>query len=82
MRNKPFISISLSHFQGSFIPGRQLTDSILEAHEAFHTNKETKIRNGLMGIKIGFEKAYDKVNWDFIYYILQSLYSRSLAHFS
>lgn len=52
---KPFISKLISLFQGGFVSGRQITDSILAAHEAFHTIRKTKCQ-------IDFEKAYAQVS--------------------
>ena len=51
--------------QVSFIPGRQAADNILIAQELIHTIKHSKIKNGLMAVKIDLGKAYDRVSWPF-----------------
>ncbi|XP_019166605.1 PREDICTED: uncharacterized protein LOC109162339 [Ipomoea nil] len=59
--------------QSSFVPQRQIVDSIATYQELLHTMR-TK-RGGLkaMTVKIDIEKAYDRLSWDFLQDTLQGL---------
>jgi hypothetical protein len=58
----------ISQCQSSFIRDRFILESVVIAHEVIH---ETHVRKeqGLV-FKIDYEKAYDKVNLDFLYEVL------------
>ncbi|CAL2227339.1 unnamed protein product [Prunus armeniaca] len=68
---KPFLDKFISPQQCAFIPGRQIQDNVLVAHEAFHSLKirrKTKIFE--MGLKLDMSKAYDRIEWDFVQAVL------------
>ncbi|XP_025702516.1 uncharacterized protein [Arachis hypogaea] len=65
-RLKPALKDRISPFQSSFVPGRIIHDNILIAKELTHTMKKMKGRKGFMAIKFDFEKAYDRLRWDFL----------------
>ena len=50
--------------QTAFIKGRNILDGVLSLHEILHEINTTK-RRGVV-LKLDFEKAYDKVQWDFL----------------
>ena len=50
--------------QTGFIKGRHILEGVVILHEVIHELKTSK-RKGLI-LKIDFEKAYDKVRWDFL----------------
>lgn len=52
--------------QSCFIAGRQCCDNILVVQEAIHSMRTRKIKKGAVALKIDLEKAYDRLNWDFI----------------
>ena len=58
----------ISEAQSAFVRGRFILESVVTAHEIVHKVHSTG-RKGLM-FKIDYEKAYDKVNLDFLYEIL------------
>ncbi|GKV19478.1 hypothetical protein SLEP1_g29737 [Rubroshorea leprosula] len=53
--------------QMAFIGGRQLMDSVVIANEVIDEAKRKNTKSILF--KVDFEKAYDKVSWDFIEYM-------------
>lgn len=59
----------ISPTQTAFIPGRFILEGCVIIHEVLH---ELRIKN-LEGIilKIDFEKAYDKVKWDFLFEVME-----------
>jgi hypothetical protein len=55
--------------QSAFLPGRYILEGVVVLHETIHELKRKK-QNGLI-LKLDFEKAYDKVNWDFLQQVLR-----------
>jgi hypothetical protein len=55
--------------QSAFLPGRYILVGVVVLHETIHELKRKK-QNGLI-LKLDFEKAYDKVNWDFLQQVLR-----------
>jgi len=65
--NNRFIPIAKEVIGGSqtgFIKGRNILEGVVILHEVIHELKTSK-KKGLI-MKIDFEKAYDKVRWDFL----------------
>lgn len=47
--------------------GRQIQDNIIIAHEEFHILKLRKTKTKFeLGIKLDMNKAYNRVEWDFL----------------
>ena len=63
----------MSHLQGVFAPGRLSNDNIMLAHEIMHSFKKKKGETRYMAIKLGIEKAYDRLEWNFIRVIISKL---------
>jgi hypothetical protein len=59
----------ISNYQFGFIKNRHILDCVVALHEIVHEVKRKK-QNGIM-LKIDFEKAYDKVNWHFLYKMME-----------
>ena len=66
-RIKKIIPTIISSHQSAFIPERLISETTILAYEAFHFLKthETK-KKGVVGIKLDMEKAYDRVEWNFL----------------
>jgi hypothetical protein len=60
---EPIAERILHKSQIAFIKGRNIMNSVL-AHEILHETKRKK-RIGVV-LKLDFEKAYDKVSWEFL----------------
>jgi hypothetical protein len=58
----------ISSIQSTFIKGRFILDNVTVLHETLHYMHRRKKAGGLF--KVDFEKAYDKINWDFMFSVL------------
>jgi len=65
-RIKPLLDRIISPYQSSFIPGRSIHHNIIVAKEMVHTMSKMKGQKTFMSIKIDLEKAYDRLNWNFV----------------
>jgi mannosylglycoprotein endo-beta-mannosidase len=54
--------------QSGFIKGRNILEGVVNLHEVLHSLSRDK-GNGMI-FKIYFEKAYDRVRWDFLEEVL------------
>ncbi|CAN1334272.1 LINE-1 retrotransposable element ORF2 protein [Linum perenne] len=59
--------------QNGFIKNRSITDNILIAHELIHFLKTHTGDQHLMALKIDMEKAYDRVEWPFLFAVMRGL---------
>jgi hypothetical protein len=58
----------ISENQTTFITGRNILEGVLILHEVIH-ELSSKSQNGII-LKLDFEKAYDKMHWDFLEEVL------------
>ncbi|CAM8882279.1 unnamed protein product [Rhodiola kirilowii] len=66
-RLKTVLPLIISDSQSAFIPGKQISDNILLAHEVLHYIKSRrKQKKGYFSLKIDMSKAYDRVEWGFL----------------
>nr|XP_011459772.1 PREDICTED: uncharacterized protein LOC105350086 [Fragaria vesca subsp. vesca] len=66
-RLRPLLTKCISKNQGAFAPGRSIHDNILIAREIFSDFNRRSGRNGAMAVKLDLEKAYDLLDWSYIY---------------
>jgi len=71
LRLKKVLCKVIDSRQSTFLEGRGRMDSVLVANEVFEAAKRTK--KNCVFFKVDYEKAYDYVSWDFIYYMLGRL---------
>jgi len=60
----------VSPHQSAFIHGRCILESVVLDHEIVHSVHSNKERCAIL--KLDYEKAYDRVCWDFLFEVLQS----------
>ncbi|KAM1532558.1 hypothetical protein ACFX10_006565 [Malus domestica] len=73
-RLKVILPQIISPSQNAFVAGRQIQDNIGIAHEMFHFLKgRTAKRKFEMGIKLDMQKAYDRVEWDFLDAVMERM---------
>lgn len=73
-RLQRFMYNIISEQQSAFIPGRQIQDNIVVAHEVFHFLKHKKVgKKASVAIKLDLNKAYDSVCWDFLLRLLNKM---------
>lgn len=56
----------ISWTQTAFIPGKNILEGYVILHETLHELKKRKKEKGII-FKIDVEKAYGRVNWNFLY---------------
>lgn len=72
-RLRPFLGKLIGPYQSAFVPGRTIHDNILIAHEVLHAMTIGKRRKHWMAVKLDMKKAYDRVEWDFLFKVLENL---------
>lgn len=74
MRLKQCLGSIISESQAAFVPGRNISDNILVAHEIMHSLKAKKgCQSAYMAVKTDISKAYDRVEWNFLEKVMLQL---------
>ena len=72
-RIRPLISKLISLVQAAFVLGKKGIDNVVITQELFYTlDRKKKGKQGYVVIKVDFEKAYDRMEWNFIHKVLQA----------
>ena len=73
-RLKPFMDSLITPFQNAFIQGRQITDNIILVKEFFeYLKKKKEGKWGFVALKLDMNKAYDRINWNFLIAVLERM---------
>nr|KYP67620.1 LINE-1 reverse transcriptase isogeny [Cajanus cajan] len=69
-RLRVFIGNIMSPLQSSFIPGRSTVDNAIILQEVLHFMNKSKRKKGDLIFKLDLEKAYDRIDWEFLNNVL------------
>ncbi|KAF7148704.1 hypothetical protein RHSIM_Rhsim03G0167500 [Rhododendron simsii] len=73
-RLQPYMNEIITEHQSAFIPGRQIQDNIIVAHEVFHFLRNKKVGSkASLAVKLDLNKAYDRVCWDFLFQVMEKM---------
>ena len=72
-RLRPLLAKIIDPAQLAFVPNQWIAENVVLAQEVVHSFRKTKKKNGYMGFKLDFHKAYDRLEWNFIIIVLRTL---------
>ena len=68
----PLLDKMVDSAQVAFVPSRCIMENIMLAQEIVHNFIHMKRKKGFLGVKIDFQKAYDRMKWRFIQWVLKA----------
>ena len=71
-RIRPLLNKLVSPVQTAFVLSRRGLDNIIIAQKLIHSIDNKRGKEGYMAIKVDLEKAYDRLEWNFIHKVLQA----------
>jgi len=71
LRLKSVLHKVIDQTQSAFLKGRGLLDSVVVANETIDEVKRKKKK--CIVVKVDYEKAYDSIRWDFLFYMMERL---------
>jgi hypothetical protein len=69
-RLRPLQEKLIDPTQVAFVPNRWITKNVVLAQEVVHSFKIMKRKRGFLGVKLDFNKAYDRMEWNFLETVL------------
>ena len=58
---RPLLNKIVDPAQIAFVPNISITKNVVLAQEIVHSFKQTRKRKGYLGVKLDFQKAYDRM---------------------
>ncbi|XP_065629740.1 uncharacterized protein LOC136067578 [Quercus suber] len=71
-RLRPLLDKMVDPAQVAFVPNRWINENMVLAHEVVHSFKHTGKKKGFLGIKLDFQKAYNRMEWSFLLEVLRA----------
>ncbi|KAL5574665.1 hypothetical protein UlMin_016364 [Ulmus minor] len=71
-RIKPLLHDLICPTQGAFVSGRSIHDNSFIIQEVIHSMKKKSGQVGYVAMKIDLQKAYDRLNWEFLFAVLKA----------
>ena len=68
---KPLLHKFIGKTHNGFVLGRKILDAAITMHEVLHSME--KSGNPSMALKLNISKAYDRINWTFLYKIMERI---------
>ena len=72
-RMRPLLDKIIDPVQSAFVPKRSIHDNILLTHEIMNKFKNMKGKKAWVALKLDMEKAYDRVEWGFLFEALKQI---------
>jgi hypothetical protein len=69
---RPLLNRLIDPAQVAFVPNRWITENVVAAQEIVHSFGKAKKKRGYVGLKLDFQKAYDKMEWSFLKAVLMA----------
>ena len=70
---RPVLGKIIDPVQSAFVPNRYIHDNILLTHEVMNKFRNMKGKKSWIALKLDMEKAYDRVEWNFLLEALKQL---------
>ena len=71
-RLRPLLNKMVDPALVAFVPNRWINQNVVLAHEIVHSLKHTGKKKGYLGIKLDFQKAYNRMEWSFLMAVLRT----------
>ncbi|KAL5571536.1 hypothetical protein UlMin_021133 [Ulmus minor] len=71
-RIKPLLQDLICPTQGAFVSSRSIHDNSDIIQEVIHSMKKKSGQVGYVAMKIDLQKAYDRLNWEFLFAVLKA----------
>ena len=80
-RLRPLLNKLIDPAQFTFVPNRWITENIILAQEVVHSFKTLKRKKGYIGVKLDFNKAYNRMDWSFLEAVLRAFgFNNKVVH--